>query len=95
MIGVILYIDGEFSYTRTLADVNIFACFRWTVNLCLETVNTMFYGTSAFTSADLVEGDTLSVCAYFCYFFMIAYKYRQSKAVADRIVSRLWCAASI
>jgi len=46
----------------------------------------MFYGESSFTSADLVEGDPMAVCAYFCYFFMIAYKYRQAKSVADRIV---------
>ena len=47
----------------------------------------MFRGESLFNSADLVEGDTLAVSAYFCYFFMIAYKYRQAKAVVDRIVS--------
>ena len=59
------------------------------MNLCLETINKMFYGESQFNSSDLVEGDAMSVCAYLCYFFMIAYKYRQAKAVADRLVSVL------
>ncbi|XP_067933694.1 uncharacterized protein [Watersipora subatra] len=58
---------------------------RWTINICLETVNKMFHGESSFNSADLVEGDTMAICAYFCYFFMIAYKYRQAKAVVERV----------
>lgn len=65
-------------------------CYRWTVNICLDTANKMFRGESVFTSADLVEGDTMAVCAYFCYFFMIAYKYGQAKAVADRIVCSIY-----
>ena len=28
----------------------------------------------------------MSVCTYFCAIFMVAYKYRQSKAVVDRMV---------
>jgi len=62
---------------------------RWTLNLCIETANKMFYGQSSFNSADLVEADTMAVCAYFCYFFMIAYKFRQAKAIVQRIVS-IW-----
>jgi hypothetical protein len=45
------------------------------------------YADNPFDSEDLVEGDPMSVCAYFCYFFMVGYKYRQCKAVVARYVS--------
>ncbi|XP_064635397.1 uncharacterized protein LOC135492725 [Lineus longissimus] len=57
---------------------------RWTINLVLRAFEKMMYADNPFDSEDLVEADPMSVCAYFCFFFMVGYKYRQSRAVVDR-----------
>ncbi|XP_013397902.1 uncharacterized protein LOC106164510 [Lingula anatina] len=58
---------------------------RWTMNLCLRTAEKMFYTETPFDSEDLAEGDPMAVCAYFAFFFMVGYKFRQAKAVVNRI----------
>lgn len=58
---------------------------RWTINLALQTANEMFKSSNPFDSQDLVEGDVMSVCAYFAFFFMSGYKFRQSKAMLKRL----------
>lgn len=58
---------------------------RWTINLALQTANEMFKSSNPFDSQDLVEGDVMSVCAYFAFFFMSGYKYRQSKEMLQRL----------
>ncbi|KAL9965899.1 hypothetical protein ACROYT_G029757 [Oculina patagonica] len=58
---------------------------RWTINLALTTANQMFKSSNPFDSQDLVEGDIMSVCCYFGFFFMSGYKYRQSRAVLKRL----------
>ncbi|XP_050411091.1 uncharacterized protein LOC126825502 [Patella vulgata] len=58
---------------------------RWTINLVLRIAEQMFYIETPFDSEDLVDADPMAVCSYFCFFFMCAYKYRQSKAVVNRI----------
>ncbi|ESO91608.1 hypothetical protein LOTGIDRAFT_233395 [Lottia gigantea] len=58
---------------------------RWTINLILRTAERMFYINTPFDSEDLVDADPMAVCSYFCFFFMCAYKYRQLKAVINRI----------
>lgn len=57
---------------------------RWTINLALKTAEKMFYADTPFNSEDLVEADVQSVCAYFAFFFMMGYKFRQSKAMLNR-----------
>ncbi|KAI0208353.1 hypothetical protein LSAT2_006967 [Lamellibrachia satsuma] len=56
---------------------------RWTMNLVLRSTEKMFYMHSPFDSEDLLEADTMSVCSFFCAFFMLAYKYRQSYSVVS------------
>ncbi|KAK2566816.1 Poly [ADP-ribose] polymerase tankyrase-2 [Acropora cervicornis] len=58
---------------------------RWTINLALTTANQMFKSSNPFDSQDLVEGDIMSVCCYFAFFFMSGYKFRQSRAVLKRL----------
>ncbi|XP_041366840.1 uncharacterized protein LOC121381572 [Gigantopelta aegis] len=58
---------------------------RWTINIALRTAEKMFYNETQFDSEDLAEADPMAVCAYFTSFFMVAYKYRQCKAVAERV----------
>lgn len=58
---------------------------RWTINLALQTANEMFKSSNPFDSQDLVEGDVMSVCAYFAFFFMSGYRYRQSKEMLQRL----------
>ncbi|XP_060080381.1 uncharacterized protein LOC132559772 [Ylistrum balloti] len=58
---------------------------RWTINLALRTAEKMFYAETPFDSEDLVEADPTAVCAYFCFFLMMAYKYRQCKAAVSRV----------
>lgn len=60
---------------------------RWTLNCVLKTAEEMFYSNTPFDSEDLVEGDDKSLTAYFLAFFMLAYKYKQCKAVAAKSVS--------
>ncbi|XP_055998277.1 uncharacterized protein LOC125647533 isoform X2 [Ostrea edulis] len=57
---------------------------RWTINMALKTAENMFYADTPFDSEDLVEADPMAVCSYFCYFFMMAYKFRQCRAVVNR-----------
>lgn len=57
---------------------------RWTINLALKTAENMFYADTPFDSEDLVEADAMAVCSYFCFFFMMAYKFRQCRAVVNR-----------
>lgn len=57
---------------------------RWTINLALKTAENMFYADTPFESEDLVEADAMAVCSYFCFFFMMAYKFRQCRAVVNR-----------
>ncbi|KAK3602636.1 hypothetical protein CHS0354_034226 [Potamilus streckersoni] len=58
---------------------------RWTINLALRTAEKMFYAETPFNSEDLVEADSMAVCAYFTFFLMVAYKYRQATAVVNRV----------
>ncbi|CAH3191429.1 unnamed protein product [Porites evermanni] len=58
---------------------------RWTINLALTTANQMFKSSNPFDSQDLVEGDIMSVCCYFGFFFMSGYKYRQSRVALKRL----------
>lgn len=58
---------------------------RWTINLVLRTAEKMFYANNPFDSEDLVEADVVGVSAYFAYFFMVAFKYRQCKKVIEQI----------
>ncbi|CAH1786443.1 unnamed protein product [Owenia fusiformis] len=58
---------------------------KWTINLVLKTAEKMFYADSPFNSEDLVEADPMSVCSYFTFFFLVAYKYRQAVAVINRM----------
>ncbi|XP_048588484.1 uncharacterized protein LOC116619849 isoform X3 [Nematostella vectensis] len=58
---------------------------RWTINLALQTANQMFHSSNPFDSQDLVEGDVMSVCAYFAFFFMSGYKFIQSRAMLKRL----------
>uniref|UniRef100_K1PBN7 Uncharacterized protein n=1 Tax=Magallana gigas TaxID=29159 RepID=K1PBN7_MAGGI len=64
---------------------------RWTINLALKTAENMFYADTPFDSEDLVEADAMAVCSYFCFFFMMAYKFRQCRAVVNRFVSCITC----
>ncbi|XP_052066322.1 uncharacterized protein LOC127705978 isoform X4 [Mytilus californianus] len=57
---------------------------RWTINLALKAAERMLHADTPFNSEDLVESDPQSVCAYFCFFFMMGYKFRQSQAVLSR-----------
>ncbi|XP_061182605.1 uncharacterized protein LOC133190936 [Saccostrea echinata] len=57
---------------------------RWTIILALKTAERMFYADTPFDSEDLVEADPMAVCSYFCFFFMMAYKFRQCRAVVNR-----------
>ncbi|KAK3101728.1 hypothetical protein FSP39_005894 [Pinctada imbricata] len=57
---------------------------RWTINMAIRTAEKMFYNETPFDSEDLVEADPMSVCSYFCFFFMVAYKFRQCRAVLNR-----------
>eukprot|EP00794_Sanderia_malayensis_P010823 gene10823-11975_t len=58
---------------------------RWTVNLVLWTIAEMFKCSNPFDSEDLVEADIMSVCAYFAFFFMCGYKFKQCRAVVKRL----------
>lgn len=58
---------------------------RWTINLALKTAEKMFYAETPFDAEDLAEGDAMAVCAYFAFFLMVAYRYRQTTAVVDRV----------
>ncbi|KAH3877689.1 uncharacterized protein LOC127872130 isoform X2 [Dreissena polymorpha] len=58
---------------------------RWTINLALKTAEKMFYAETPFEAEDLVEADNQAVCAYFAFFFMVAYRYRQTTAVVNRV----------
>ncbi|PVD34056.1 hypothetical protein C0Q70_05318 [Pomacea canaliculata] len=58
---------------------------RWTINLVLRTAEKMFYADTPFDSEDLAEADSMALCAYFAFFFMVAFKYRQCRMVVERI----------
>ncbi|XP_065056315.1 uncharacterized protein LOC135684610 [Rhopilema esculentum] len=58
---------------------------RWTVNLVLWTIAKMFKCSNPFVAEDLVEGDVMSECAYFAFFFMCGYRFKQSSAVVDKM----------
>ncbi|KAK7491465.1 hypothetical protein BaRGS_00017294 [Batillaria attramentaria] len=58
---------------------------RWTINLALRSAEKMFYAETPFDSEDLVEADGMAVSAYFAFFFMVAFKYRQCKKITERI----------
>ncbi|CAB4005411.1 uncharacterized protein LOC110242729, partial [Paramuricea clavata] len=58
---------------------------RWTVNLALQTANEFFKSPSSFDASDLAQGDIMSVCSYFAFFFMCGYKLRQYQAVLKRM----------
>ncbi|KAL5006741.1 hypothetical protein ScPMuIL_015547 [Solemya velum] len=68
------FIPGTFTLELLLND-------RWSINLVLKTAERMFYAQTPMDSEDLVEADPMAVCSYFCFFFMMAFKYRQCKAV--------------
>ncbi|XP_059170627.1 uncharacterized protein LOC131952123 [Physella acuta] len=57
---------------------------RWTINLVLRTAEKMFYSETPFDSEDLGEADGMAVSAYFTFFFMVAFKYRQCEHVAAK-----------
>ncbi|XP_060562776.1 uncharacterized protein LOC132722318 isoform X2 [Ruditapes philippinarum] len=58
---------------------------RWTINLALKTAEKMFYAETPFAAEDLVEAEPMAVCAYFAFFLMVAYRYRQTTAVVNRV----------
>lgn len=58
---------------------------RWTINLALQTANEFFKSSSPFDATDLVQGDIMSVCSYFAFFFMCGYKMKQSRAMLKRM----------
>ncbi|KAL4225169.1 hypothetical protein ACF0H5_015861 [Mactra antiquata] len=57
----------------------------WTINLALKTAEKMFYAETPFDAEDLVEADPMAVSAYFAFFLMVAYRYRQTTAVVNRV----------
>ncbi|XP_052800681.1 uncharacterized protein LOC128231667 isoform X2 [Mya arenaria] len=58
---------------------------RWTIHLALKTAEKMFYAETPFDAEDLVEAEPIAVCAYFAFFLMVAYRYRQTTAVVERV----------
>jgi hypothetical protein len=44
---------------------------------------------STMDSEDLVEAEPESICAFFCYLFMMFYKFRQCKAVVNKYVNKM------
>ncbi|XP_053383962.1 uncharacterized protein LOC123536322 isoform X2 [Mercenaria mercenaria] len=58
---------------------------RWTINLALKTAEKMFYAETPFAAEDLVEAEPMAVSAYFAFFLMVAYRYRQTTAVVNRV----------
>lgn len=58
---------------------------RSTTDLVLRTIEDIFEIRSPFTTEDLFEGNKMSICAYFCFFFMVACRYRQCRAVITEI----------
>ncbi|XP_071099543.1 uncharacterized protein [Haliotis cracherodii] len=72
------YVPNTFTTDLLLND-------RWTINTALRAGEKMFKFETPFDSEDLVEAEPMAVCSYFCTFFMLAYKYRQCKAVIDRV----------
>lgn len=45
---------------------------------------------STMDSEDLVEAEPESICAFFCYLFMMFYKFRQCKAVVNKYVNEFF-----
>lgn len=54
---------------------------RWCINLILRSVDKMLMCNSTMDSEDLTEAEPQSLCAFFCYLFMMLYKFRQCNAV--------------
>lgn len=46
-----------------------------------------FYLKFSYISFWTLQADAMAVCSYFCFFFMMAYKFRQCRAVVNRFVS--------
>lgn len=70
------FIPGAFTSEVFLND-------RWSMNLLLRCIEDVLFTTSGLDSEDLAEGDTRAISAYFCFFFMTGYKYKQNCAVAQ------------
>ncbi|EDV28638.1 uncharacterized protein TRIADDRAFT_51756 [Trichoplax adhaerens] len=67
------FVPGTFTTEVLLND-------RWSMNLAIKTAGDMFDGSHPIHSGDLVEADSVGLCAFWASFFMLGYKYRQSMA---------------
>ncbi|XP_074660681.1 uncharacterized protein LOC141913126 [Tubulanus polymorphus] len=69
------------SFIPNLYTTEVLLNDRWSINFILRMTESMWYVQSPFDSEDLVQADTMAMCAYWTSFFMVGYKYRQSSIV--------------
>ncbi|CAF0764926.1 unnamed protein product [Brachionus calyciflorus] len=72
------------SFVPNLFPTEILLNDRWCINLVLRSIDKILMCNSTMDSEDLVEAEPQSICAFFCYIFMMFYKFRQCRAVVNR-----------
>ncbi|RMZ96159.1 serine threonine- phosphatase 6 regulatory ankyrin repeat subunit B-like [Brachionus plicatilis] len=72
------------SFIPNLFPTEILMNDRWCINLVLRSIDKILMCESTMDSKDLVEAETQSVCAFFCYLFMMFYKFKQCRIIVNR-----------